>query len=50
VLTDESILKLELARHQAEERELFLMVQAIAAFETVRDEAKELARVIGFNC
>jgi hypothetical protein len=49
-LTDESIVKLEQARHQAEERELFLMVKAISAFEKVRDEAKELAQSIGFHC
>jgi len=49
-LTDQSIVALERARHEAGRRALFPMVQAIAAFEAVRDKAKNLARAIGFRC
>lgn len=50
VLTDRSIVALERARREAEQRALFPMVQAIADFEAVRDQAKGVARAIGFDC
>ena len=49
-LTDRSLAALERAEREAGKRELFLMVQALAEFETVRDEAKQVADVIGFDC
>ena len=49
-LTDRSLAALERAEREAGKRELFLMVQALADFETVRDEAKQVADVIGFDC
>ena len=49
-LTDRSILALERAQREAGKRELFRMVQAITAFEEVRDQAKRAAHTIGFDC
>ena len=49
-LTDRSILALERAQREAGKRELFPMVQAISAFEQVRDQAKRAAHTIGFDC
>ena len=49
-LTDRSILALERAQREAGKRELFPMVQAISAFEQVRDQAKQAAHTIGFDC
>ena len=49
-LTDRSILALERARDEAGKRALFPMVQAISAFEEVRDRAKQVGREIGFDC
>ena len=49
-LTDRSILALERARDEAGRRALFPMVQAISAFEEVRDQAKQAGHTIGFDC
>jgi len=49
-LTDRSLERLEDARRHAKARELFKMVQALSAFQRVRDQAKGVARSIGFRC
>ena len=49
-LTDRSLAALERARREAGKRALFPMVQAISAFEEVRDQAKQVAHAIGFDC
>jgi hypothetical protein len=49
-LTDRSLVELEEAYEKAGERELFLMATALTRFEEVRDEAKAVAKRIGFDC
>jgi hypothetical protein len=49
-LTDRSLVELEEAFDQAGARELFLMATALTRFEEVRDEAKAVAKRIGFDC
>jgi hypothetical protein len=49
-LTDRSLEHLEEARRHAEARELFKMVQTLSAFQRVRNQAKRVARSIGFRC
>jgi hypothetical protein len=49
-LTDRSLDRLEEARRHARARELFKMVEALSAFQRVRDQAKRIARSIGFRC
>lgn len=49
-LTDRSLVELQEAYDQAGARELFLMATALTRFEEVRDEAKAVARRIGFDC
>ena len=48
--TDKSLDELATARHDAHERRLFPMVQAISRFETDRNKAKRIAHSIGFRC
>jgi hypothetical protein len=49
-LTERSLRDLERARGRAFRRELFPMVQSIAAFEESRNRAKRMSRAIGFTC
>jgi hypothetical protein len=49
-LTDESLGHLERTRLHAGRRELFPMVQALAAFGKSRDAAKRVRRSVGFTC
>ena len=49
-LTDRSLVELQTARDEAGARELFLMATALTRFEETRDEAKAVARRIGFDC
>jgi hypothetical protein len=49
-LTDESLGHLERTRLHAGRRELFPMVQALAAFGKSRDAAKRVRRSVGFKC
>ena len=49
-LTARSLDALARARNYAHDRRLFPMVQAISAFETKRNQAKRIARSIGFKC
>ena len=48
--TDRSLDHLQRARGRAGRRELFPMVQSLSAFEEARDDAKRVARSIGFKC
>jgi hypothetical protein len=50
VLTSASFEHLARARRQAGRRELFPMVQSLAAFERSREAAKRVRRSIGFAC
>jgi hypothetical protein len=50
VLTSASLDHLARARRQAGRRELFPMVQSLAAFERAREAAKRVRRSIGFAC
>jgi len=50
MLTDRSLVELEEAYAQAGARELFLMATALTRFEEVRDDAKAIAKRIGFDC
>jgi hypothetical protein len=50
VLTRASFEHLARARRQAGRRELFPMVQSLAAFERARDAARSVRRSIGFEC
>jgi hypothetical protein len=49
-LTDRSLEHLREARRHAGLRELFPMVQSLAAFDRVRNDAKRVSRAIGFTC
>jgi hypothetical protein len=49
-LTDQSLGHLERTRLHAGRRELFPMVQALAAFGKSRDAAKRIRRSVGFKC
>ncbi len=49
-LTDRSLVELRNAYDEAGERALFPMATALSRFEEVRDEAKLVARRIGFDC
>ena len=49
-LTDESLGHLERTRLHAGRRELFPMVQSLAAFGNSRDAAKRVRRSVGFKC
>jgi hypothetical protein len=49
-ITDRSLDHLGRARERAGKRELFPMVQSLSAFGEVRDDAKRVARSIGFKC
>ena len=48
--TDRSLDHLQRARQRAGRRELFPMVQSLSAFGEARDDAKRVARSIGFKC
>jgi hypothetical protein len=50
LLTNASFEHLARARRQAGRRELFPMVQSLAAFERAREAAKRVRRSIGFAC
>lgn len=50
VFTRRSFRHLARARGQAGRRELFPMVQSLAAFGNARDAAKKVGRTIGFSC
>jgi hypothetical protein len=50
LLTNASFEHLARARRQAGRRELFPMVQSLAAFERVREAAKRARRSVGFRC
>jgi hypothetical protein len=49
-LTDQSLGHLERTRLHAGRRELFPMVQSLAAFGKARDAAKRVRRSVGFKC
>ncbi len=49
-LTDQSLGHLQRTRLHAGRRELFPMVQALAAFGKSRDAAKRVRRSVGFKC
>lgn len=49
-LSEASFEHLARARRHAGRRELFPMVQSLAAFERARDAAKRVRRSIGFTC
>lgn len=49
-LSEASLAHLARARRQAGRRELFPMVQSLAAFERARDAARHARRAIGFTC
>lgn len=49
-LTNTSFEHLARARRQAGRRELFPMVQSLAAFERARETAKRARRSVGFKC
>ena len=49
-LTDQSLRHLERTRLHAGRRELFPMVQSLAAFGKARDAAKRVMRSVGFKC
>ena len=50
LLSSKSLEHLARARRQAGRRELFPMVQSLAAFERARETAKRARRPIGFKC
>ena len=50
LLTNTSFEHLARARRQAGRRELFPMVQSLAAFERARETAKRARRSVGFKC
>ena len=50
VLTDQSLGHLQRTRFHAGRRELFPMVQALAAFGKSRDAAKRVRSSVGFKC
>jgi hypothetical protein len=50
VLTDQSLGHLQRTRFHAGRRELFPMVQALAAFGKARDAAKRVRQSVGFKC
>jgi hypothetical protein len=50
LLTNASFEHLARARRQAGRRELFPMVQSLAAFERAREAAKRARRSVGFKC
>jgi hypothetical protein len=49
-ITDQSLGHLERTRLHAGQRELFPMVQALAAFGKSRDAAKRVRSSVGFKC
>jgi hypothetical protein len=50
VLTDRSLVELKDAYDAAGERALYPMAVSLSRFEKVRDDAKRVARQIGFDC